>query len=220
MVAFILVGSRRDREKWSHMYNDEIMILYILIAIFYSLRAKPLKSAFWLTLAMSLKAGALLLLPALLGHIHYQHGLGTLLASVLLIVSFQIVISLPFTLTDTNYKDYLVRTKFTGAGRVTPSEPFWDFVASRYDHSIFWTFIPQECYESWPCLPQKLRIAMFGLNIYHFFFRKWCLPRCLGNLRSGLAGLMEPLGRLSQKTTNSPESQKNISEDKAVTSAN
>lgn len=69
MVAFVLVGSRRDRETWSHMYNDEIMVLYVTLSMFYAIRNKPLKSAFWVTLAMSLKAGALLLLPALLGHI-------------------------------------------------------------------------------------------------------------------------------------------------------
>lgn len=71
MVAFVLVGSHRDREKWCQMYNDEIMVLYVLICIFYALRNKPLKSAFWISMAMSLKAGALLLIPALVGHIQY-----------------------------------------------------------------------------------------------------------------------------------------------------
>lgn len=91
-------------------------------------------------------------------------------------------ISLPFVLTGTKVKDYVIQTKFTGAGRVTPSEPFWNFVASYYHHSIFWTFVPQECYESWPCLALKLRIAMLGLNIYHFFIRKWCWRQCFENL--------------------------------------
>lgn len=71
MVAFVLVASHRDREKWSHMYNDEFMVLYVLLCIFYALRNKPLKSAFWISVAMGLKAGALLLLPALLGHIQF-----------------------------------------------------------------------------------------------------------------------------------------------------
>ena len=28
----------------------------------------------------------------------------------------------------------------------------------------------------------KLRIAMLGLNVYHFFFRKWCWRQCFVNL--------------------------------------
>lgn len=48
--------------------------------------------------------------------------------------------------------------------------------------SIFWTFIPEDCYFHWPCLALPLKIAMLALNIYHFFVRKWCLPRCLTNL--------------------------------------
>ena len=61
--------------------------------------------------------------------------------AISIIVVFQIIIALPFVLTDTSVHDYMVRTKFTGAGRVTPSPDYWNFVASQYDHSIFWTFI-------------------------------------------------------------------------------
>ena len=54
--------------------------------------------------------------------------------------------------------------------------------ASYYNHSIFWTFISQECYECFTCFALKLRIALVTLNIYHFFVRKMGLPRCLSNL--------------------------------------
>jgi hypothetical protein len=55
-------------------------------------------------------------------------------------------------------------------------------MAAHIDLSIFWTFIDQDCYFHYPCLAFKLRIAMLLLNVYHFFIRKWCFPRCFENL--------------------------------------
>ena len=49
------------------MYNDEIMILYMIIAIYMGIKNKPIFASFWFTLALSVKAGVILLLPALLG---------------------------------------------------------------------------------------------------------------------------------------------------------
>ena len=49
------------------MYNDEIMMLYLLVAVLYMIKNKPFVGSFWFTMALSVKAGAILMVPALLG---------------------------------------------------------------------------------------------------------------------------------------------------------
>jgi len=72
----------------------------------------------------------------------------------------------------------------TGAGRngIAKAARFWDYMAAHRSLSIFWTFIEFDCYFHYPCLALKLRISMLIVNIYHFFGRKWCFPRCYENL--------------------------------------
>ena len=70
------------------MYNDEIMVMYIVISIYLSIVNRPLWASLFLTLGMSIKAGVVLLLPAFLGQMQYNHGTKELLKSVSLIVSF------------------------------------------------------------------------------------------------------------------------------------
>lgn len=98
-------------------------------------------------------------------------------------IGFQVLVALPFICKKTTVYDYVTRAKFTGKGRVTPGEPFWDYVAAIYGHTIFWNWVSKECYEEYECLAVKLRISMLSLNVYHFFIRKWCWKQCLINLR-------------------------------------
>ena len=56
------------------MYNDEIMILYLLMAIYYFASNKIWTSTFWLSMSLSVKAGGILILPGYLGMIQYQYG--------------------------------------------------------------------------------------------------------------------------------------------------
>jgi uncharacterized membrane protein len=51
------------------MFNDEIMMLYLLIGLYYLFDNRPYLSAIFLTLGISVKAGVILVLPALLGSI-------------------------------------------------------------------------------------------------------------------------------------------------------
>jgi hypothetical protein len=45
-------------------------------------------AAFTLSLAISIKAGAILMIPGLLGFTHYKYGLISLFKSILIILSF------------------------------------------------------------------------------------------------------------------------------------
>ena len=127
-------------------------------------------------MALGVKAGIILMLPSLLGSIMYNHGLKMLIICTAVIVSFQVLIALPFVLNDTKVKDYLDRSKLNGAGRngFAGAPRYWDYLASDYSLTIFWGFIPSDCYYDFDCLAKKLRIAIPAVNVFHFFIRKGC----------------------------------------------
>ena len=81
-------------------------------------------------------------------------------------------------------KDYIHRSKLTGAGRngVADSARFWDYMAAHRGLSIFWHFIDEDYYFDENGLNKVLKIALLGVNVYHFFFRKWCITKCVKNL--------------------------------------
>ena len=70
------------------MYNDEIMMLYLVFAMVLMIEDRPIVASGLLTLALSVKGGVLLALPAFLGVVHHNYGVRTLLKSCLIIVSF------------------------------------------------------------------------------------------------------------------------------------
>ena len=51
-------------------------------------KEKPILAALMLTLGISVKAGAILMLPGLMGWTQYQYGTIRLIASVILIIGF------------------------------------------------------------------------------------------------------------------------------------
>lgn len=117
-IAFILLSNIQDRPWYIHgMYNDTLMMLYLLICIYYVGKGCPIIGSFWCTMALGVKAGIILILPSLLGSIMYNHGLKMLIICTACIVSFQVLIALPFVLTDTKIKHYLDKSKLSGAGR-------------------------------------------------------------------------------------------------------
>ena len=72
------------------------MTLYITLALYFIVvKSSPLFASFVFTLSVSIKAGALLLLPSFLGWIQYQHGVYNLLLAIIIVVGFQILIASP-----------------------------------------------------------------------------------------------------------------------------
>jgi hypothetical protein len=157
------------------MYNDEIMILYLIIAI-YHLKS-PYLSALFISLSLSVKAGAILILPAFLGQIQYNYGLKKLTGVLVFMVSFQAILALPFVAWgDTSVRKYLFYSKFSleGRGGIGGSLPLYDYMASNHDSTIFWRFIPKEIYEVKELLADRLKLGVILTNIFHFFIRKNC----------------------------------------------
>ena len=76
------------------LFNDEIMALYIAMAIcLLTVNKRPLLASLALTTGLSLKAGVMLLVPAFLGSIQYGWGTWKLLASIIIIIGFQVLVA-------------------------------------------------------------------------------------------------------------------------------
>lgn len=87
-MAFIMLANKEDRGYYSTMYNDEIMILYLILCLYYVLRDKPIVASCFFTLGLSVKAGLILLIPGFLGQMQYNYGTIKLLISIVIIVGF------------------------------------------------------------------------------------------------------------------------------------
>lgn len=124
------------------------------------------------------------MLPGFLGQMQYHYGTFTLLKCVILILSIQVIVALPFLLGETSVSVYLEKSKLTGQGRnqFAYAEAFYDYLAADYYHSIFWRFVPEEIYFDQTRFACYLKPLILVLNVYHFFVRKNALPQCLINL--------------------------------------
>lgn len=176
MIAFVLLSNPGDRKNFGLMYNDELMALYLIICIYYTITNRPMLATFFFTLGLSIKAGLYLLMPAFLGSIHFNHGTKVLITSLALIVGFQILVALPFVLGETNVKDYLSRSKLTMEGRneFAGAHKFFDFLAASQSVTIMWNeaTISNQCYYDESCFANRVKLMIVFMNIYHFFFRK------------------------------------------------
>lgn len=69
------------------MYNDIPMSAYCCAALYMLMKNYPRVAVFLLSMGMSIKAGAMLMLPSILGLIQYHYGTNCLLSSILIIMS-------------------------------------------------------------------------------------------------------------------------------------
>lgn len=115
------------------MFNDEIMMMWLVFSIYLIASGRPIIAAFVLSLAYSVKAGVLLMIPAFLGSLQLYYGTSTLLKGISIILGFQITVALPFILGDSTVYDYIVRSKLLGHGRegIAYAAEFWDYLAAH-----------------------------------------------------------------------------------------
>ena len=185
LIAFTLLGGHEHRLLELGLYNDSIMALYIFLAIATLSRGSPMVSIFWFSMALSLKAAGLLLVPGLLGMIQHNHGTWYLILGVIFLIAFQAVLALPFTLGETSWKAYLERSRLlgTGSGGSFGRRQVYEVMASSHLHTITWGWIPEEIFEGRAAeLRQVLVGSTLFLNVWFFFVRKNLLPTCVQNL--------------------------------------
>lgn len=172
MVAIILLSNKLDKEYYNLMYNDEIMVIYLLLTIYFAITNCPIKASIFLALAMSIKLTAVLIIPAFLGITMANHGVPTLFKSIGIILAFQVIVALPFLLGETSLKDYFLRC-IKYHDKMFP-------LTSTFTGSIFFKYFSYDFYyrKNWGMF-QCVRILSLSLTVYHFFIRKRMLKPCL-----------------------------------------
>lgn len=85
---------------------------------------------------------------------------------------------------ETTVRDYIQRSKLTGAGRngIQGAAEFWDYLAAHQELSIFWTFVSKEFYFARNRLSTYCSLAIPFVNVWFFFVRKNYFPECWSNL--------------------------------------
>ena len=79
LICFILIDNQGLRQFFQLMYNDIPMSTYCCAALYYLMKNKPMIAVFLLSMGMSIKAGAILMLTIFLGLIQYNYGSNSLL---------------------------------------------------------------------------------------------------------------------------------------------
>lgn len=160
------------------------MLMHLVLAIYSFARNRLFLGLFFFSMAYGTKAGALLLIPGMLGLIQLNYGTFKLILSTAFLLGFQVLIALPFLLTETTIKDYIIRSKLTGAGRngIQKSNPLYDTLAANRDLTIFWGFLPFEAYYSPSGLGFYSKLAIPLVNLWYFFIRKNYFLLCVNNL--------------------------------------
>mmetsp|Transcript_1806 Transcript_1806/g.2400 ORF Transcript_1806/g.2400 Transcript_1806/m.2400 type:complete len:270 (+) Transcript_1806:2487-3296(+) len=186
LIAFAMLGNHRDRIVYQTMFNDEIMSLHLLLAIYLAVNNKPLWAALFISLGWSVKAGVILILPAFLGSIQYSHGTITLVKGIAILIGIQVLMAWPFIAGGTTVQEYLKFSQLTASGRrgrfYLPE--YWDYLAAIQSLSIFWTFIPTKVYLNRYAFALPLKIILLVVNIWNFFFKHGCWNQCFDNLLS------------------------------------
>jgi Gpi18-like mannosyltransferase len=71
MIGFMIILNPKVNELYQLLYNDSFVEFYNFACIFFAMKNKPVLAAAMLSMAISIKAGAVLMLPSLLGWIQY-----------------------------------------------------------------------------------------------------------------------------------------------------
>jgi Gpi18-like mannosyltransferase len=74
MICFIFIANQELRELNLLCYNDSLLAMYALLCIHFCVHNRPLVGSLMFSLSVSVKAGSVLILPALLGVTQYRHG--------------------------------------------------------------------------------------------------------------------------------------------------
>jgi predicted membrane-bound dolichyl-phosphate-mannose-protein mannosyltransferase len=67
LLSFLLIANEEARELNQMMFNDSLLSFYILLCLYFVAMNRPIPGALCLTLGLSIKAGAILLIPGFFG---------------------------------------------------------------------------------------------------------------------------------------------------------
>ena len=86
LIAFFFIAADGERRLQMGMFNDIIMNMYIVICFYCFAKDRLLLAGVFFSLALGLKAGAVLTIPAILGLCQYNHGTMTTIFALIFIV--------------------------------------------------------------------------------------------------------------------------------------
>jgi len=81
------------------------MSFYFTLTIYYIAKSQPLLASLFASLALSIKAGGILILPPLLACVQYGFGTIKLIKAIALYIALQIIFAAPFV---NDYAAYLI----------------------------------------------------------------------------------------------------------------
>ena len=185
MVCFMLLANPKIEYQ---MYNDQFVVFFMSWGVYkLAYQRSPIWASVLVGIAISVKAPAVLVLPAFWGSIQYIYGTPALILSIFTVFIVQVSVALPFLCQifggQTSIMAYWHYSKYLG-GDSSHTMTDWVF-------SINWQFISKTTYES-QLFMNGCRIAIILCNIYHFFVKKNALWKCLDNLHGFFLGV-DPL---------------------------
>jgi hypothetical protein len=156
-LTLVLAANFFDHRLFELLQNDAIMGLYVFLAIYFlAAKRNSVAASVALGLGLSVKAGAILLLPAFLGAVQYSFGTKKLVLALAIVVAIQVAVAVPFLEPfggKTAVGEYLSRCRYAGNGRgmVANVAQEEQSIAAGYDFTIFWSFLPKAWYynEGW-----------------------------------------------------------------------
>lgn len=69
LICFMLVANEKARQLNLKLFNDCILTVYVFLCMFFLSKGSPKTSTLFLTLGLSIKTGAILAVPGVLGWI-------------------------------------------------------------------------------------------------------------------------------------------------------
>jgi hypothetical protein len=88
LIGFILITNHNYHLFNVMMFNDQLIGFFALLTIYKLVADQPLSAALFVSMALSIKAGGLLLVPTVFGWLHYFYGTTKLLQGILVLVIF------------------------------------------------------------------------------------------------------------------------------------
>ena len=194
LVCFMLLGNDKIRELYFHLYDDAFVGFYLTLAFYFFIFGRVYVAAGFLSLALSVKAGVLVALPALLGTIQWLHGSKPLAGTLAILVGGQLLLAQPLVNpivaaifgfasgANTSLQDYLARSNLIPGLHEDAATR-----ACEFESSVLWKWLGPVRYD-WQVKAIASAQILFMINAYYFFGRRKCFWGCVTRFGDSVSG--------------------------------
>lgn len=97
LVALVLLANQGNRDLHNLLYNDGYLGFFVMATIYLVFKEQHFMATLTLNMAIAIKAGGMLLLPAFLSVTAYSfYPINSLLRVIIVSVTFQFILGYPF----------------------------------------------------------------------------------------------------------------------------